>query len=256
VASDIQASNAPEAARSLPANFVTSSQEFLRYLTDWYRQLPAISLADDWRQASVSPNHAAVCAVDVISGFCHEGPLSSARVGQIIGPIRDLFDLTFAAGVRNYILPQDTHPPNAPEFAEWPPHCIVGTVESETVPELANLAAANHYRVFPKNSINALVGTEFEDWLIANRDVTEFIAVGDCTDLCLYQLAMGLKLRSNALGLGYRVTVPVDCVETYDLPVAQATALGAPPHDGDLLHVVFLYHLSLNGVRVVRSIVQ
>ena len=27
------------------------------------------------------------------------------------------------------------------------------------------------------------------------------------------------------------------------------------PHDGDLLHAVFLYHLQLNGVQVVRRLV-
>ena len=30
--------------------------------------------------------------------------------------------------------------------------------------------------------------------------------------------------------------------------------VGAMPHDGDLLHAVFLYHLQLNGVQVVRRL--
>ena len=48
--------------------------------------------------------------------------------------------------------------------------------------------------------------------------------------------------------------VPVDGVDTYDLPVETARSIGAVPHPADLLHLVFLYSLMLNGVEVVRSI--
>ena len=78
--------------------------------------------------------------------------------------------------------------------------------------------------------------------------------VGDCTDLCVYQIALALKTRSNELGLGYRVTVPADCVDTYDMPVDVARDVGAMAHDAELLHRVFLYHMQLNGVAVVRSL--
>jgi nicotinamidase-related amidase len=81
------------------------------------------------------------------------------------------------------------------------------------------------------------------------------IVVGDCTDLCVYQAAMHLRLRANAAGdRGFEVVVPEDCVQTYDLPVETAQRLGALPHDGDLLHGLFLYHLALNGVQEGRSL--
>jgi len=43
--------------------------------------------------------------------------------------------------------------------------------------------------------------------------------------------------------------------QTYDMPVETANALGALPHDGDFLHLVFLNHMRLNRVEVVREIV-
>jgi hypothetical protein len=43
-------------------------------------------------------------------------------------------------------------------------------------------------------------------------------------------------------------------VDTYDLPVETAKQIGAVPHAGDLLHLIFLYSMMLNGVEVVRSI--
>ena len=51
-----------------------------------------------------------------------------------------------------------------------------------------------------------------------------------------------------------RVILPVNCVDTYDLPVAVAVEIGAVPHDGDLLHYIFLYHMMLNGIEVVAEV--
>ena len=39
-------------------------------------------------------------------------------------------------------------------------------------------------------------------------------------------------------------------VDTYDLPVETALKAGALPHDAELLHAVFLYHMNLNGVEI------
>ena len=65
---------------------------------------------------------------------------------------------------------------------------------------------------------------------------------------------MHLKLRANAQNQKSRVILPADCVDTYDLPVEVARQIGAVPHDGDLLHYVFLYHMLLNGIEVVAGI--
>jgi hypothetical protein len=43
-------------------------------------------------------------------------------------------------------------------------------------------------------------------------------------------------------------------VDTYDMAVDIAKSIGAIPHDGDLLHAIFLYHMALNGVEVVAGI--
>jgi nicotinamidase-related amidase len=84
--------------------------------------------------------------------------------------------------------------------------------------------------------------------------VDTFIVVGDCTDICVYQLAMHLLTWANARDLEWRVIVPEDCVQTYDLPLETANQVGAKPHPGDLLHQVFLYHMALNGIEIVRSV--
>ena len=79
--------------------------------------------------------------------------------------------------------------------------------------------------------------------------------MGDCTDLCVYQLAMHLRLRANALDLrDTRVILPVDGVNTFDIPVDVAQEIGAMPHHGDLMHLIFLYSMAQNGIEVVSEV--
>lgn len=227
-------------------------RDFLDWLQRWKQGLPALSLADVL-QENGGPEQAAVLCVDMVNGFAHEGPLASPRVRAIIPAVTALFQRAYQHGIRRFILPQDNHPPDSPEFGCWPAHCVAGTAESETIPELTGLAFSSLYRVVPKRSISSGIGTDLEDAL-GPEPLQVAICAGDCTDLCLYQLAMHLRLRANAKGESLRVIVPEDCVQTYDLPIAVATGIGAMPHPGDLLHDLFLYHMALNGVEVCRQL--
>jgi nicotinamidase-related amidase len=205
-------------------------------------------------EAAPNPGKTAILSVDVIQGFCYEGPLSSPRVAGIVAPIRQLFERAWAHGVRSIVLTQDTHEPEAVEFSQWPPHCVRGTSESETVDAFKTLAFFDQIVVFEKNSIASGLNTGLVRWLEGHPDVDNFIVVGDCTDLCTYQLAMHLRLDANARQLKRRVIVPGDCVQTYDRPIQAAREQGGLPHPGDLLHATFLYHMQLNGVEVVSKI--
>jgi nicotinamidase-related amidase len=98
------------------------------------------------------------------------------------------------------------------------------------------------------------LNTGLDAWLSQHGEVENWIIVGDCTDLCVYQLAMYLKLLANANRQSVGVIIPANCVDTYDLPVPTAAALGVMPHNADLLHRIFLYHMALNGIEVVAGI--
>lgn len=234
------------------ASPTTSSPEhFLTWLEQWERLLPAIPLTE----VITTPASVAIVSVDLVKGFCTVGPLSSPRVAHILPTVRTLFEQAYALGVRHFLLTQDTHEEDAVEFGAFGVHCVAGSEESETVDELQSLPFSNLFQVIPKNSISSDLGTGLSSWLDQHPEVTTFIVVGDCTDLCVYQAAMYLRLRANALGLkSVRVVVPANAVQTYDLPVATATELGILPHDGDLLHRLFLYHMALNGIEVVAQL--
>lgn len=230
---------------------VQDALPFLAWIGDWKDGLPALNMAD----VVDKPASVVLLSVDVTNGFCYEGPLSSPRVATIVPPIVRLFERAYELGIRRFILPQDTHHEEAIEFGSFPPHCTRNSAESESVAEFKALPFFDQFIVMPKNSISSNLGTELPAWLDAHPDVTTFLVVGDCTDLCTYQLAMYLRLRANEFQrTSDRVILPVNCVDTYDLSVQVAQETGAFPHHGDLLHLIFLYHMALNGVEVVASV--
>ena len=232
-------------------HFRKESKEFIRFLEEWMKGLKPLVL----KQEIKSPRETAVVSVDMINGFCHQGPLASPRVKEIIPAITGLFKEVHGFGVRNFVLIQDTHSEDTPEFEAFPPHATQGSRESETIPELKELPFSNLFTVIPKNSLHPAIGTSFDDWLGKHQDLRTFIVVGNCTDLCVYNLALYLRLRANAFGLkGHQILLPRDYVQTYHLSVGDARKMGAIPHDGDFLHALFLYHMALNGIRVFSGV--
>ena len=224
---------------------------FLNWLAHWEAGLPSVVLGT----VVSDPARVAVVSVDMVKGFCSQGPLSSPRVANIVPAVVRLFQRAHDLGVRHFLLTQDAHEPDSVEFSAFPAHCVAGTTESETINELDDLAFSSLFTVIPKRSISSNIGTGLAPWLDAHPAVTTWVVVGNCTDLCVYQAAMYLRLRANTLGLqDTQVLVPVDCVQTYDMAVETAEELRALPHDGNLLHRIFLYHMALNGIEIVAHL--
>ncbi|MCB9451923.1 MAG: isochorismatase family protein [Anaerolineaceae bacterium] len=233
-------------------DFLDRSKPFIEWMLAWRENLQPLSLT---ALTATNPANVGIVSVDVIKGFCSVGPLSSPRVDTIVEPIVALFKRAWEQGVRDIALPQDTHPADAVEFGQYAPHCIRGTEEAETVEAFQSLPFFDQLAVFEKNSINSGLQPDFVSWLQARPHIKTWIVVGDCTDLCTHQLAMHIRLSANQNQQArVRVILPVNCVDTYDLPVETARSLGAVPHDGDFLHLVFLYHMMLNGIEVVTEI--
>ena len=228
-------------------SLISESQDFLQFLDGWMAALPEFDLDAGFTH----PERTAIISVDIIEGFCSQGPLASPRVGQIVEPIARLLRETWGAGLRQIVLVQDTHEPEAVEFASWPVHCVRGSDESQAVGAIRELPFFDRITVFPKNSISSFLNTGLNGWLAEHPELDTFIVVGDCTDLCTYQLAMHLRLDANARQLQRRVILPAECTDTYDLPVQTAQQEGGLPHPASLLHAVFLYHMALNGIEVV-----
>jgi nicotinamidase-related amidase len=222
------------------------------FVQTWYEALPTQSLAE---LVGDDPARVGFFSSDMIVGFCSQGALASERVGSIVPALVELCRRTYDLGVRDFVFAQDTHELDAPEFAAWPVHCVRGSAESEMIAELQALPFADQFTIVEKNSLHPAHGTGFDAWLQEHPELRTAIVVGNCTDLCVYQLAMHLRLTHNARNVpGMRVVVPADAVNTYHLAHETAREIGAMAHDGEFFHQVFLYHMALNGIEVVRAL--
>lgn len=229
--------------------FLAEHREFFEYMFEWRRSLPDLRMAE-----IIAGGNAVVTCVDLIKGFTTHGRLSSTRIAGIVPNVVRLFESAHSHGVRDFALLQDSHPEDSSQFAAFGPHCMKETDESETVDELARLPFAGEFVIMPKESLDPAAGTDFDAWL-DSRPAHQVIVCGDCTDICVYLLAQHIATRGVAARRSYRVIVPANCVETYDLPVQAAKEIGATPHCADVLHLVFLWHMKLCGIEVVAKVV-
>lgn len=215
-------------------NFLNRSVATLGEIFDMLAKLPIIHLRD------LQGKQTALVMVDMINGFAREGTLISPRVEELIPEITklskmcdnlDILKLAFA----------DCHTEASPEFDVYPVHCIKGTQEGEIVDEIKEIGG---YTLIPKNSTNGFLEEGFQIWLKQYQQINTFVITGDCTDICVQQFATTLKTWFNMQNKNARIIVPINAVETYDLGL----------HDGDLMNVMALYNMMINGIEIVREI--
>lgn len=203
-----------------------------------------------------SPASTAVFAVEMVDSVCRFGPKSSARLGALAQPVATLFAQAHVHGVRDFVLLQDARNPAEHEYSAYPRRNREGLYALDTIRELRTLPFADTFTIIPKHSLHPAVGTGLTRWLAEHSKIDTIVVVGAETDLAVYQTAMHLRMRANALNLSnYRVIVPANAVQTHHLSVLLARAEGALPHVGEFFQQTFLYHLALNGIEVVQRLV-
>ncbi|MDB5076073.1 MAG: nicotinamidase-like amidase [Chloroflexi bacterium] len=227
-----------------------SAAPYLTFLEEWQAQL---------QPTTSNPSQAAVLVVDMIEGFVEHGPLASPRVARIVAPVSALLEAYNASGGSHVLLPEDSHVPDSREFRSYPPHAIAGTSEARTVAALKAIERPS-WKHFPKQTLNALgePAVQREVFELLASGIRDFVVIGDCTDLCVYQTAMALQIMLNrpehAAYRDARIIVPASAVDTYDFPVELARNAGAQPHPAELLHATFLHHMALNSVTVCTEV--
>ena len=232
--------------------FIAAHRGFLGFLAEFQANCPVLRIADLVTEAG-GPQQIALVTVDVVKGFCSQGPMSSPRVAQIVPEVTRIIKAAAAAGVENFLFTCDNHQPDSREFSLWPAHCVAGTPEAELEDALLQMPQADKFVIVPKPSINSLIDTELVRKLEAIKPKV-LIAMGDVTDLCYYHLAANLKMLAIAKGWHCRVIAPLSAVETYDTPLSTAEELGILPHDADFVNAFFSYHLQVTGAEVVKDL--
>ncbi len=125
------------------------------------------------------------------------------------------------------------HPPNDPEFEQFPPHCLKGTPGSEFVPEaLAKKFARIENRpteklpddlsryqqiVLEKQTLDIFESHHADALVERLGSSPEFVVFGVVTECCVNYAAKGLLARKR------RVAVVKDAIETLDPKVGAKT---------------------------------
>ena len=194
----------------------------------------------DFNLRDLESKNAALVIVDVINGFVREGALKSDRVEKIISPVVKLINSCDDLGIEKIAF-LDNHSEDSVEFECFPCHCISGSSEAQLVDEIME---AGNYELFHKNSTNGFLEEKFQQWLKQNENITNFIVVGDCTDICVLQFALTLKTYFNNKNIKSRIIIPIDAVETYDFD----------DHNAELVNAMSLQLMMWSGIEVVKQI--
>lgn len=187
-----------------------------------------------------SKENSALIIVDMINGFCKKGNLYSKDLENLILPIANLAQK--ASNLKFPILAFcDYHDKNSIEFENYPIHCIKSTEESKLVNELNFIDNTN---IINKNSTNGFVEDKFQQFLKNNKNISNFIIVGDCTDICVQQFALTLKTYFNKNNIKSRIIIPINLVDTYN----------SKNHPRNILNLIALYTMKINGIEVINNV--
>ncbi len=214
--------------------FIDRSVKTLGEIFDILAKLSAVQLKD------LQGKQTALVIVDMVNGFTREGALKSPRVEALIPKITELSKACDELHIKKLAF-ADCHTKASPEFDAYPAHCMIGTSEGEMVDELRELGG---YTLIPKNSTNGFLEEAFQQWLEENQHINTFIITGDCTDICVQQFAVTLKTWFNMQNKKVRIIVPINQVDTYNLDL----------HNGDLMNVMALYNMMINGIEVAQGV--
>ncbi len=223
---------------------------FLDYLEQWFTEQQSLSWNDIQGELVVG-------VVDMVKGFCEQGPLASPRIADLIPTIKNYLLKSEDRGCSEVFYPCDAHQDGSLEFESFPPHCVENTEESQLVSDLEECFVQGRDRRVDKRSLSSFVGTDLSAVLrerYGDKETT-FLILGDCTDLCVFHCVFGLIMLKNTYDLPWQIIVPEDGVNTYDLTIEVAKDIGAMAHPGDLWHKLGLYQMALNGAKIVKTII-
>ncbi|EES91208.1 cysteine hydrolase [Clostridium botulinum C] len=185
-------------------------------------------------------NETALIIVDMINGFAKQGNLMSPRIKDIIPRVVNTTKICENNGF-SIIAFSDAHTIDSIEFQNYPVHCLKGTFESQLIDELKVFKSIH---IIDKNSTNGYMEEKFIEWMKRNNNINNFIVIGNCTDICIMQFVLSLKSHFNKNNKKINIFIPTDSVDTFDTDY----------HNGDLMNLIGLYNMKLNGIKIVSTI--
>lgn len=158
----------------------------------------------------------ALIVVDMVNGFVNEGVLHDKNIRKIVPRQLELLEEAEKKGSL-IILVKDTHNKNATEFKRFgnTTHCIQGTSEAELIDELKPFEQKDNVITVEKNSTSLMESPEFREIVRQAENLKEVNFVGCCTDICVFNGAMGLANYYDQWNRDVTINVHEDAIATY-----------------------------------------
>lgn len=158
----------------------------------------------------------ALIVVDMVNGFVNEGVLHDKNIKKIVPRQLELLEETEKKGSL-IILVKDTHNNTATEFKRFggKPHCVKGTKEAELIDELKPFEQKANVITVEKNSTSLMEAPEFREIVRQAENLKEVNFVGCCTDICVFNGAMGLANYYDEWNRDVEINVHEDAIATY-----------------------------------------
>jgi nicotinamidase/pyrazinamidase len=150
------------------------------------------------------------------------GSLYVPGAEQIVPNLQRL--MTFAREHRIPVLSSaDAHPPDDPSFAQWPPHCVVGTPGERRIPDTQFSSATvipnkpGAFRapsewcgqtIVEKQAYDVSTNVNF-DALLASLGRRCFVVFGVATEYCVLSSALALRRRDLPVDLVIDAIQPI-----------------------------------------------
>ena len=148
-----------------------------------------------------------VLVIDMLKGFLEPGHnLYHADSRRIIPHVHELISREKAAG-SDILFLADNHDPDDLEFQVFPVHCVVGTEETEVIPELAEFVSDSI--LVAKKRYSGFFNTDLEERL-ESLGPEKLLVCGVATNVCV------MHTVSDARNRDYPVEVYSDCVSGPD----------------------------------------
>ena len=154
--------------------------------------------------------------VDMVNGFVREGMLHDEKIGEKLERQIELIKEAKAEG-KLIVFIKDTHDKDSAEFERFGdmPHCLKGTSEAELVDELKIYENDEDTISIEKNCTNFMEAPDFRLLMETQPNMNEFDIVGCCSDICVFDGAMGLAGYLDQRNRRHIIRVHEDAIATY-----------------------------------------
>ena len=156
--------------------------------------------------------------VDMVNGFVRDGVLHDEEIAHTIPNQVKLVKEALASGDTLVVFIKDTHDEEAKEFKRFgnTKHCLRGTREADLVEELKIFENEDNVIAVEKNSTSFMEAIDFRKIMYVLDNVLEYKIVGCCTDICVFNGAMGLANFLDQWNQDAIIKVYLDAIATYN----------------------------------------